>query len=143
VVLGPVYSQTCTGYTLAARSVDVGNPHLVSFLPDGIALDGLDLRGQPTWEPESAFPNGVNHEYVEVLEPGKLRMRVYERGSGETWSCGTGIVAAAAAAADAYWPELSDVTVEVPGGSLQVRLGAEATLTGPAEIVAHGRVRLR
>ncbi|MDR1711843.1 MAG: diaminopimelate epimerase [Propionibacteriaceae bacterium] len=138
VVLGRTLSQTCCGYTFTGRSVDVGNPHLVSFV-DGAVLDSLDLSKQPTWDPPGAFPNGVNNEFVEVLGQGQLRMRVYERGSGETMSCGTGIVAAAAAAQAAYWPN-DQVSVSVPGGTLQVRLGTTAMLTGPAEIVARGKV---
>lgn len=128
---------------ISARFVDVGNPHLVSFLPPGVGLYGLDLSESPTWEPAGAFPAGVNCEFVQVLDEGELRMRVYERGSAETWSCGTGVVACAAVARHELWPNLDRVVVEVLGGRLSVAFdGAAARLLGPAEIVARGVVRL-
>ena len=74
--------------------MSVGNPHAVSFVDD---LDALDLTVAPRWAPAEAFPDGVNLEFVRVLGPEHLAMRVYERGVGETRSCGTGTVAAAAA----------------------------------------------
>ncbi|MDR1431698.1 MAG: diaminopimelate epimerase [Propionibacteriaceae bacterium] len=122
--------------------VDVGNLHLVSFLPPGVALDSLDLSSEPGWDSADSFPTGVNHEFVELLNPGRLRMRVYERGSAETMCCGTGVVASAAAAAEEYWPGVTEVLVETQGGCLRVRLGDQAFLTGPALIVAKGRVLL-
>jgi diaminopimelate epimerase len=126
-----------------AVAVDVGNPHAVSFLDDPAALAALDLSRPPAVEPAEAFPEGVNAEFVTVLGDRHLRMRVHERGSGETRSCGTGTVAAAAAAArrvpgrrDAAVP--ATYRVEVPGGAVEVELGEQAHLTGPAVLVAHG-----
>jgi diaminopimelate epimerase len=75
--------------------VSVGNPHAVSFVDD---LERLDLARRPRWIPAETFPEGVNLEFVRVLGPRHLAMRVHERGVGETRSCGTGTVAAAAAA---------------------------------------------
>ncbi len=118
-----------------ATVVDVGNPHAVVQLGDADLLDALDLTLSPVWTPASAFPAGVNVEFVVADGPGRIRMRVHERGSGETQSCGTGVVAAAAVAAPAGRCE-----VVVPGGELDVDLtGEEAILRGPAEIVARGR----
>ncbi len=126
-----------------AISVDVGNPHAVSFGDDPA---GLDLTRPPHWTPESGFPDGVNLEFVQLVEPRHLIMRVYERGVGETRSCGTGTVAAAAAARAVGGNDPAGATtwtVDVPGGSLTVELrGDQAFLTGPAVLVAHGEVTL-
>ena len=89
---------------LPALTVDAGNPHAVSFVDD---LDQLSLALPPRWEPEDAFPQGVNVEFVCWLGPRHLKLRVYERGVGETRSCGTGAVAAAAAAHDGTGPRQS------------------------------------
>jgi diaminopimelate epimerase len=131
------------GEPVPALSVDVGNPHAVSFVND---LDQLALVPAPRWEPENAYPNGVNLEFVRRLGPRHLKLRVYERGVGETRSCGTGTVAAAAAAHVAgpdpgTFP--ATYRVDVPGGRLEVELTeAQAYLTGPAVLVAHGEVVL-
>jgi diaminopimelate epimerase len=115
----------------------------VSFVDD---LDHLALERAPRWEPENAFPEGVNLEFVRSLGPRQVRLRVYERGVGETRSCGTGAVAAAAAAhVRGPDPDSSPVTyrVDVPGGRVEVELTeAQAYLTGPAVLVAHGEVVL-
>ena len=117
-----------------ATSVDVGNPHAVAELTTDAQLDALDLTVPPTWEPAEAFPNGVNAEFVVREAPGRLRLRVHERGVGETESCGTGVVAAAVAAGQS-----DHCTVEVIGGTLEVDLtGPEAILIGPAVVVARG-----
>jgi diaminopimelate epimerase len=131
------------GERMAALTVDVGNPHAVSFVDD---LDSLALTVAPRWEPDNAFPDGANLEFVRWLGPRQVRMRVYERGVGETRSCGTGTVAAAAAA-HRCGPDPDTVPatyqVDVPGGSVDVELtDAEAYLTGPAVLVAHGEVVL-
>lgn len=120
-----------------ATVVDVGNPHAVVFV-DAATRNALDLSVAPQWEPRDAFPHGTNIEFVTQREPGQLDMRVFERGSGETESCGTGVVASAAAhrAASGY-----DGTVEVSvkGGQLSVEFpGDEVWLTGPAVVVASG-----
>lgn len=127
------------GHALEATDVDMGNPHAVAFLPGGLDLDELDLKGRPALSPEPA--GDVNIELVVQRGPRHVAMRVYERGVGETASCGTGVAAAAVAAAllagDAShrpW------RVDVPGGSLEVgwRDDGEVTLTGPAQLVADG-----
>jgi diaminopimelate epimerase len=121
--------------------VSVGNPHAVSFVDD---LDRLDLATAPGWAPAGSFPDGVNLEFVRVLEPQHLAMRVFERGVGETRSCGTGTVAAAAAARFREGRLDDDpVTyrVDAPGGTVEVELaGGEASLVGPAVLVASGEV---
>ncbi|HYP46862.1 MAG TPA: diaminopimelate epimerase [Propionibacteriaceae bacterium] len=134
---------TADGSSFAATPVDVGNPHAVSFAPD---LDRLALATAPRWQPAELFPTGVNLEFVHRVEERHIAMRVYERGVGETRSCGTGTVAAAAAAShhshgDQAWPQT--YRVDVPGGTVEVELTpAQAFLTGPAMIVAAGVLTL-
>jgi len=131
---------TADGSVSTAVAVDVGNPHAVSL---GSPVGALDLTRPPAWEPAGAFPEGVNLEFVETVGERHVAMRVFERGVGETRSCGTGTVAVAAAAGaragggDGVW------TVDVPGGRVEVELaGGKAFLTGPAVLVAHGEVTL-
>ncbi|WP_216208036.1 diaminopimelate epimerase [Amycolatopsis aidingensis] len=119
-------------------AVDVGNPHLVSFMDTEVA--GLDLREQPVFD-RDFFPEGVNLEFVNSVGEGMLRMRVYERGVGETRSCGTGTVAVVAAALHLRGTDTGRCTVEVPGGVVEVAVETGvATLTGPAEMVARGEL---
>jgi diaminopimelate epimerase len=122
-------------------SVDVGNPHLVIMVSEPVA--GFDLA-QPPAVDAAGFPDGVNVELVRPTGDRAIEMRVYERGSGETLSCGTGAVASAAAASVAAgrWPDGSDRwLIRVPGGTLAVTPGATASvLTGPAVIVAEGEL---
>ena len=132
--------------------IDVGNPHVVVALADDDELDGLDLAYQPILDP--APEAGVNIEFVVPAEPlvedgvGRIRMRVHERGSGETLSCGTGAVASALAVR--YWAGESapnDWRVQVPGGVLGVRMfqaddGEHVALAGPAELVYDGVLSL-
>jgi len=119
-------------------AVNVGNPHLVSIVDEDVAA--LDLKVQPRYDTDF-FPDGVNLEFVNPLGEGALRMRVYERGVGETRSCGTGTVAAVAAALHLAGTDTGESTVDVPGGRVTVSLErGESTLTGPAEFVARGEL---
>ena len=132
--------------------IDVGNPHIVVALPDADELDGLDLTALPQLNPEP--PEGANVEFVVPSDPlvhdgvGSIRMRVFERGVGETLSCGTGVAAAALAVRHWAGPAAPDHwRVEVPGGTLGVRMpevGAErhVLLSGPATLVYSGEVTL-
>lgn len=125
------------GGSWPAVKVDVGNPHAVVFVDDG-ALEALSLHQQPVWSPAQAYPHGVNVEFVEIDGPGRLSMRVHERGVGETMSCGTGVVAAAAAYRARSGHE-GTIEVTVPGGELSVDFeGDQARLTGPAVIIGRG-----
>jgi diaminopimelate epimerase len=117
--------------------VSLGNPHLACLVDVPVAE--LDLSVPPAVDP-GRFPEGANVEVVRVVGDRRLEMRVYERGSGVTLSCGTGAVAAAVAAAQAA-PGAPPGTwaVRVPGGGLTVTLTAQTSLlTGPAVIVAEG-----
>lgn len=133
-----------------ALSVEVGNPHVVLALADTDELAGVDLTHAPDVRPPP--PHGTNVELVVPLGEdvdddghvvGRLRMRVHERGAGETRSCGTGACAAALAVRTWAGPGAPDVWfVEVPGGTLRVRLLASGhvELAGPAALVAEGEL---
>ncbi len=131
-----------------ALSVDVGNPHHVVALASVAELEGLDLTVAPSVAPEP--PEGSNVEFavtlggelVDGVAHGRVRMRVHERGSGETRSCGTGACAVALAVKMWGGPGAPDVwDVEVPGGLVTVRVvGDRTTLEGSAVLVAKGVV---
>jgi diaminopimelate epimerase len=137
VALGPDQEQD--GEDRRARTVNVGNPHLVLLGPDPWGLDLGELGPQL----QSVRPGGINVEFV-ALGPGddEVTMRVWERGVGETLACGTGACAAAAAAHS--WGLVGDVvTVHNPGGSLRVTLDANGvSLAGPTHKVADVEVDL-
>jgi diaminopimelate epimerase len=129
--------------TWPAVGVHVPNPHAVVFVDD--LSDTGSLRDAPRVSPRTVYPDGVNVEFVAALAADRLAMRVFERGVGETRSCGTGACAAAWA-----WrreqPLLAEapesVTVQVPGGVLAVRERPDGhlVLSGPAVIVARGSI---
>ena len=104
----------------AGIGVDVGNPHLACVIPGMTATDLATMEFQaPEFDPEF-FPHGVNVEVLTELADGSVHMRVWERGVGETRSCGTGTVAAAQAALADAGIENGAVIVNVPGGSIEV-----------------------
>ncbi|MGW6295550.1 diaminopimelate epimerase [Streptomyces sp. NPDC055058] len=127
-----------------ALNVNMGNPHAVAFVDD-LAHAG-DLLAPPPVSPASAYPDGVNVEFVVDRGPRHVALRVHERGAGETRSCGTGACAVAVAAArrDGVDPTSTGTpatyTVDVPGGRLVIteRPDGEIEMTGPAVIVAEG-----
>jgi diaminopimelate epimerase len=132
--------------------INVGNPHVVVALSSVGELEAADLSVIPIVEPEPI--GGVNVEFVVPVDPmiqggmGHIRMRVHERGSGETLSCGTGAVAAALATR--HWAGAGAPNrwkVEVPGGTLGVRMwpaedGEHVSLSGPAEFVYSGVIEV-
>ncbi|MGW6010865.1 diaminopimelate epimerase [Streptomyces sp. NPDC055210] len=129
-----------------ARNVNMGNPHAVAFVED---LDHAGhLYAPPPFSPLSAYPDGVNVEFVVDRGLHHVALRVHERGSGETRSCGTGACAVAVAAArrDGVDPAMTGTpatyTVDVPGGRLVIteRPDGEIEMTGPAVIVAEGEI---
>jgi diaminopimelate epimerase len=128
-----------SGETFPGLAVSMGNPHLACLT--GKDVDALDLTAEPVFDP-ALFPDGVNVELINVLEPGThIRLRVFERGVGETRSCGTGACAAAYAALAADGRTEGTVEVDVPGGHLSVRVGDGTTvLTGPAVVVSAGEL---
>ena len=132
--------------------ISVGNPHVVVALASDAELDGVDLSYIPILDPAPA--DGANVEFVVAAEPlvkdgvGHIRMRVHERGSGETLSCGTGAVAAALATR--HWAGAGaphQWRVDVPGGTVGVRMfpteeGEHVSLSGPAELVFEGTLEV-
>lgn len=126
-----------------ATGVIAPNPHAVLFVDD---LDEAgDLLSAPPISPASAYPDGANVEFVRVVGPRHVEMRVHERGVGETLSCGTGACAVAWAARRREEPGTQGETVyrvNVPGGAVEVTETAAGSLllTGPADLVARGTV---
>ena len=130
---------------LTGLAISVGNPHLACIVTQPVAAIDLDSPG--VLRP-AALTAGANIEVIRVLHDHEVEMRVHERGSGLTMSCGTGAVAAAVAAAvwAGEWPAESAMPwiVRVPGGKLAVTPSVGASLlTGPAEIVASGELAER
>ena len=129
-----------------ALNVNMGNPHAVAFVDD-LAHAG-DLLAAPSVAPASAYPTGVNVEFVVDRGPRHVAVRVHERGSGETRSCGTGACAVMVAAArrDGADPAVTGqpvtYTVDVPGGRLVIteRVDGVIEMTGPAVILADGEL---
>lgn len=120
--------------------VSMGNPHCVVFVD---CVDELDLTVLgPLFAGSGLFPEGINAEFVQPLGERAIKMRVYERGSGETLACGTGACAAAVAAiAAGRCRREEEIAVSLPGGQLQVRWGErECYLSGPAETVFCGQL---
>ena len=127
---------------LQATGVQVPNPHAVVYLPEDMDLGAINL-GIPRVSPSEAFPDGVNIEFVRRIGPHHVAMRVVERGSGETLSCGTGACAVAWVEMRHMGATTEEIRVDVPGGTLWVRLVAKQLwLRGPAELVARGKVLL-
>jgi diaminopimelate epimerase len=134
------------------QGINVGNPHVVVALASTEELTSLDLVREPIVEPKPN--NGTNVEFVVPADPlvvngvGRITMRVYERGVGETLSCGTGIVAAALATRLWAGSEAPNQwSVEVPGGTLGVRMfateeGEHIGLSGPAELSFEGEIEI-
>lgn len=144
VDMGLVRRMTDSEVTIGDRrwqavGVDVGNPHAVVAV--GEVSDAGALTEAPGHDP-ATYPEGVNVEFVAEVGEQHVRMRVHERGSGETRSCGTGACAAAVLAEQqaGYPARPASYRVDVPGGRLIVTLrdDGHAVLTGPAEIVARG-----
>jgi diaminopimelate epimerase len=129
-------TATTNGQTWSGYNIDMGNPHAVVFV-DSISQVG-DLLQPPIVEPADEYPDGVNVEFVEFLENGELKMRVHERGVGETKSCGTGTCAVALAATLKKGKRLpASWIINPPGGRLSVEIDAHnnAILTGPAVLI--------
>ena len=132
------YPVTIGGEPWSITCVDMGNPHCVVFCP---RVDGVDVEHVgPQFEHAPYFPDRINTEFIRVVNPNTIKMRVWERGSGETLACGTGACAAVVAAtATGQCAKGSDVTVRVRGGDLIVNYTDErVTLTGDAKLVYTG-----
>ena len=128
------------GETYRVNCVNMGNPHCVIFVD---RVDAVDLeRIGPKFEHAPLFPERINTEFVRVVNPTTLRMRVWERGNGETMACGTGACAAVVAAVEnGFCRRGEEITVKTHGGDLLVRYTDECvTLSGRASLVYEGTV---
>jgi len=131
IVNGEIYHITC---------ISMGNPHCVVFCnnPDEIQLETVGRQ----FEQLSIFPDRVNTEFISVIDSTTLKMRVWERGSGETLACGTGACAAVVAAVlNGYCSKDTDITVRLKGGDLTIKYTDEIVyMTGDAHIAFEGEV---
>ena len=132
VVDGVSYDMTC---------VSMGNPHAVVFLPE---IDSLDLEKMgPYFEHHPLFPNRVNTEFIRVIDDHTLQMRVWERGSGETFACGTGACAAAVASVlNGYCKREQEILIHLRGGDLRIiyHNDESVTMIGPATFIFEGKM---
>ena len=139
----PVVSQplTVADNVYKVTCVSMGNPHDVIFMDEDVRTLDLEKIG-PDFEHHAAFPKRTNTEFVNVIDETHLRMRVWERGSGETLACGTGTCATVVAAVlNGLTKDAADV--ELLGGSLHIEWDREANLvymTGPATVVYCGEI---
>ena len=129
---GKEYKITC---------VSMGNPHCVVFTDTDVSELPLEKIG-PKFEFDSLFPERVNTEFINVIDKNTLKMRVWERGSGETLACGTGACASVVAAClNGFCEKDTDITVRLVGGELVIRYTDEAvTMTGPATVAFTGEL---
>ena len=134
------YPVEIGGLTQRITCVDVGNPHCVVFCQ---RVDAVDVAAiGPQFEHAEYIPERVNTEFIRVVNPYTIKMRVWERGSGETMACGTGACAAVAAAgANGLCEKGCDLTVRAKGGDMIVNYTDErVTLTGDAKLVYTGEM---
>lgn len=130
-VAGQVWQVTC---------VSMGNPHCITFVDDVAAIP-LESIG-PQFEHHSVFPQRTNTEFIQVVRPDYLKMRVWERGAGVTLACGTGACASVVAGVLTGKSDRK-ATVELPGGCLEIEWSEQdqrVYMTGPAERVFTGRI---
>lgn len=132
-VNGTIYHLTC---------VSMGNPHAVTFVEDVKSLE-LEKIG-PYFEKHPIFPEQVNTEFIHIIDRNTIDMRVWERGSGETFACGTGACASVVACVLNHLTE-EEVLVHLLGGDLQIRYDREKNtvfMTGPAEVICTGEIEI-
>lgn len=129
------------GSEVYITAVSMGNPHAVTYVDDVMSLD-LEKIG-PAFENHPIFPERVNTEFIKVLDSHTIQMRVWERGSGETWACGTGACAAAVASVkNGYFKNGEEITVKLRGGDLFITYNTDGTvlMRGAAETVFTGEI---
>lgn len=136
---------TIADKTWDITGVSMGNPHAVTYLDTLDELEHLEIEKiGPLFEHHPLFPDRVNTEFVKILDRHTARMRVWERGSGETLACGTGACAVTVASAlNGYTDD--QVTVQLLGGDLQIRWDRQENnvyMTGPATVVFDGEISL-
>ena len=132
---------TVDGKEVFITAVSMGNPHAVTYVDD---VDSLELEKiGPSFENHPLFPERVNTEFIKILDENTMQMRVWERGSGETWACGTGACAATAASVlNGYFPHDKEITVKLRGGDLFITYKSDGTvlMRGPVETVFTGEI---
>lgn len=132
---------TVDGKEVFITAVSMGNPHAVTYVDD---VDSLELEKiGPSFENHPLFPERVNTEFIKILDESTMQMRVWERGSGETWACGTGACAATAASVlNGYFPHDKEITVKLRGGDLFITYKSDGTvlMRGHAETVFTGEI---
>lgn len=132
---------TVDGKKVFITAVSMGNPHAVTYVDD---VDSLELEKiGPSFENHPLFPERVNTEFIKILDESTMQMRVWERGSEETWACGTGACAATAASVlNGYFPHDKEITVKLRGGDLFITYKSDGTvlMRGPAETVFTGEI---
>lgn len=142
--VSPVIGQPVTvqGQEYRMTCVSMGNPHCVVPVED---VEGLKIEDiGPYFEHDSRFPDRVNTEFIKVIDRKTVRMRVWERGAGETWACGTGACAVAAACILNGWTD-DEVLVKLRGGDLSIHWDREKNtifMTGPAAVVFDGEITI-
>jgi len=136
------YQLDVDGKTIEVSALSMGNPHAVQVVAD---VDAAPVTTQgPLIERHARFPQRVNAGYMQIVDPHRIRLRVYERGAGETLACGTGACAAVVAGI-ARGLLTSPVTVQTRGGDLTIRWDSAAEpvlMTGPAQTVFEGELEL-
>ena len=138
----PAYHFTINNQDIAFSAVSMGNPHAV-LLVDNVDTAKVEVMG-PLIQQQANFPEGVNVGFMQIIDPGHIRLRVYERGAGETLACGSG--ACAAVVTGRLEEKLGEnVDVGLTGGHLLVSWQGEGEpvwITGPATFVYEGRITL-
>ena len=131
------------GKNVNITAVSMGNPHAVTFVDD---VESLDLeKSGPDYENHPLFPERVNTEFAKIIDDHTVMMRVWERGSGETWACGTGACACAVACVkNGFFPYDKEITVKLRGGDLYITYKNDNTvlMRGPAETVFTGSIEI-
>ena len=141
---GPLqqYNLSLAEQTFAASLVSMGNPHAVLEVADVDTAPVLDIG--PQLETHPAFPNKANIGFMQIVSRSEIKLRVFERGAGETLACGTGACAAVVAGIASDKLD-NQVEVQLPGGKLKINWpgeGQSVILSGPAKTVFHGRIRI-
>lgn len=132
-IAGTQYEMTC---------VSMGNPHAIVFVEDTERVD-IEKTG-PLFEHNKIFPDRVNTEFIQVIDKNTINMRVWERGAGETWACGTGACASVVACVLNHKTE-DEVLVHLRGGDLKIKYDREKEtvfMTGPATVVFDGEINI-
>ena len=135
------YPLTVNGLALTIGAVSMGNPHAVLRVEDIDSAPVAELG--PAIEQHPAFPHRANVGFMQVVDAAHIRLRVWERGTGETLACGSGACAAVVWGRLMGWLDAGPVTVELPGGALDIRWpdpGASVWMSGPAQTVYEGEL---